>query len=91
MKNAGDAKRIACLVSANCNAGYHRGMQIVLNGESRDVEAGSSVSVLLAETGHAGKRVAVEVNRTIIPRGRHAEHLLAPGDRVEIVHAIGGG
>jgi len=35
--------------------------------------------------------VAVEVNGEIVPRGRHAEHRLQPGDRIEIVHALGGG
>jgi sulfur carrier protein len=49
------------------------------------------VSSLLDAAGYAGKRVAVEVNLEIVPRSVHATHLLADGDRVEIVHAIGGG
>ena len=66
-------------------------MQIHLNGESRNVEAALTLAALLEQAGLAGRRVAVEVNSTIVPRGRHAEHLLNDGDRVEIVHALGGG
>lgn len=82
---------IASVVSAARNAGYHTRMRIYLNGEPRDVDDGLSVAGLLAATDHAQRRVAVEVNREIVPRGQHAERLLAAGDRVEIVHAIGGG
>lgn len=66
-------------------------MQITLNGEARDCAPGTSVSSLLDAAGYAGKRVAVEVNLDIVPRSAHASHLLAEGDKVEIVHAIGGG
>jgi sulfur carrier protein len=66
-------------------------MQIHLNGESRTVEAALTLAALLEQAGLAGRRVAVEVNSTIVPRGRHAEHRLNDGDRVEIVHALGGG
>jgi sulfur carrier protein len=66
-------------------------MQIHLNGEAREVEAGIALAALLAEAGLTGRRVAVEVNGVIVPRGRHAEHGLCEGDRVEIVHALGGG
>ena len=66
-------------------------MHITLNGDARDCAPGTSVSSLLELAGYAGKRVAVEVNLEIVPRSAHANHLLADGDRVEIVHAIGGG
>jgi sulfur carrier protein len=66
-------------------------MQIHLNGESRTVEAGLTLAALLEQAGLAGRRVAVEVNSAIVPRGRHAEHRLNDGDRIEIVHALGGG
>ena len=45
----------------------------------------------MAELGLAGKRLAVEVNRDIVPRGEHAARALHHGDRIEIIHAIGGG
>ena len=66
-------------------------MQIHLNGESRTVEAALTLAALLEQAGLAGRRVAIEVNSTIVPRGRHAEHRLNDGDRIEIVHALGGG
>ena len=66
-------------------------MEIVLNGEPRTVGADLSLASLLTELGLAGKRLAVEVNRDIVPRGEHATRRLADGDRVEIIHAIGGG
>ena len=66
-------------------------MDIVLNGERRAANAGLTVAALLGELGLAGKRLAVEVNRDIVPRGEHATRVLRAGDRVEIIHAIGGG
>lgn len=66
-------------------------MQISLNGQAHECAAAITVAKLLAATGHGERRVAVEVNRGIVPRSRHAEYTLHEGDRVEIVQAIGGG
>ncbi len=66
-------------------------MLIEVNGQTTDIAEGLSAAELLAELGFAGKRLALEINREIVPRSLHAEHRLQPGDRVEIVHAIGGG
>jgi sulfur carrier protein len=66
-------------------------MQIFLNGQAHECAATTTIAALLAETGHGERRIAVEVNREIVPRSRHAEHILGEGDRVEIVQAIGGG
>jgi sulfur carrier protein len=66
-------------------------MDILLNGERRTLRAELTVAALLDELGLAGKRVAVEVNRDIVPRSEHATRRLRDGDRVEIIHAIGGG
>ncbi|HEX5951993.1 MAG TPA: sulfur carrier protein ThiS [Rhodanobacteraceae bacterium] len=66
-------------------------MQIYLNGQPHECAAATTVAGLLAETGHGERRVAVEVNREIVPRSRHAQRELQDGDRVEIVQAIGGG
>lgn len=66
-------------------------LHIRLNGETRPLPAGSTLAALLAELGLTERRVAVEVNGDIIPRGRHAEHVLQDADTVEIVHALGGG
>ncbi|TZF90124.1 sulfur carrier protein ThiS [Cognatilysobacter lacus] len=66
-------------------------LRLLLNGEPRALPAGADVLTLLQAEGLATRRVAVEVNGEIIPRSRHAGHGLAEGDRVEIVHALGGG
>ena len=66
-------------------------MQITVNGEIRDAAEGLTVAALLGELELAGKRLAVEVNEDVIPRSQHPGHALREGDRVEIVHAIGGG
>ncbi|OVZ65202.1 thiamine biosynthesis protein ThiS [Pigmentiphaga sp. NML030171] len=65
-------------------------MNIVLNGESRTIEA-SSVADLIQALGYAGKRVAIERNGEIVPRSAHQHTLIADGDRLEIVVAVGGG
>jgi sulfur carrier protein len=66
-------------------------MEIQLNGQHRTIEAGSSLSDLLRSEGLAERRVAVEVNGEIVPRGLHPSQRLQAGDRIEIVHALGGG
>ena len=71
--------------------GRQSGMDIRLNGEPLALTAPCTLAGLLTAQGLAERRVAVEVNGEIVPRSRHAGHLLAEGDRVEIVHALGGG
>ena len=66
-------------------------MMIMLNGEPREIGEEQNVLDLLEAAGYRDKRVAIEVNRQIVPRSAHAERRLIEGDRVEIVHAIGGG
>ncbi len=66
-------------------------MDIQLNGDTLTIPPGTTVTALLAAQGLAGRRVAVEVNGAIVSRSQHAEHVLADGDRVEVVHALGGG
>ena len=66
-------------------------MQVVVNGEAREVPDGTTVEGLLADLGLAGRPVAVERNREIVPRSAHAATRLGEGDRVEIVTMVGGG
>lgn len=66
-------------------------MELYLNGELRRFDDGIRISELTQALGLAGQRFAVEVNRSIVPKSLHAGHLLQPGDRVEIIQAIGGG
>ena len=66
-------------------------LTIVLNGQSRACAPGRTLDELLAETGYAQRRVAVEINREIVPKSQHAQREIRDGDRIEIVNAIGGG
>jgi len=66
-------------------------MEIFVNGEPRQVAEAYTVAQLVEEMGLVGRRLAVEVNLEIVPRSSHAVHKLREGDKVEIVHAIGGG
>ncbi len=66
-------------------------MQLTVNGEALQMAEPANITDLLVQLKLSEKPVAVEVNRAIIPRSLHADHLLQSGDQVEIVHAIGGG
>ena len=66
-------------------------MMITLNGSSREVPDNLSASDLILSLGLANKRLALEINREIVPRSTFENHIIHPEDTVEIVHAIGGG
>lgn len=66
-------------------------MQVTINGESQVVDEAITIAQLVERLGLGEKRIAVEVNEAIIPRGKHAETVITDGDRIEIIHAIGGG
>jgi sulfur carrier protein len=66
-------------------------MVIQLNGEPHTLPDGATAADLVESLQLTGKRIAMEVNLEILPRSSYAEHRLNGGDRVEIVHAIGGG
>lgn len=66
-------------------------IEIHVNGTPRSVPDGITVSELISELGYADRRVAVECNRTVVPRAEHATTKLAAGDRVEVVTFVGGG
>jgi sulfur carrier protein len=66
-------------------------MEIYLNGEAREVPDNCTAAQLVEELDLTGKRVAMEVNMEIVPRSGYQAHTLHEGDKVEIVHAIGGG
>ncbi|MEX2353938.1 MAG: sulfur carrier protein ThiS [Gammaproteobacteria bacterium] len=65
-------------------------MQITINGEPKSFDQSVTVADVLREMEIEG-RVAVEINREILPRSRFEQHQINSGDVVEIVHAIGGG
>lgn len=86
------AKRALSLLSpVPCPLLESRPMLISLNGEPRRFPDRFTVASLVESLGYAGKRIAVERNGEIVPRGLHAEIVLAEGDRLEIVVAVGGG
>ena len=64
---------------------------ITLNGEARSLAEPVTVAQLLRQLGHDSRRVAVEVNQTVVPLPRHDEYRLGSGDAVEIVTLVGGG
>jgi len=64
---------------------------IRVNGEAREVPSGTTVAALLPMLGIEGGRIAVEVNRCIVPKSEHATHVLDEGDQLEIVTMVGGG
>ena len=66
-------------------------MNIILNGEQREIPDASTAAALVDLLDLGERRIAMEVNLEIVPRGAYADHILQEGDRVEIVHAIGGG
>lgn len=66
-------------------------MNITVNGEPKHLADDSTVVALLEELDLAGKFVAVEVNLELVPKARHGRHVLAEGDRVEVVTLVGGG
>lgn len=66
-----------------------RGIRV--NGEPRALRPGTTVAELLKELGLAGRRVAVAVNREVVPRSSFGSRAIAPDDRIEILEAVGGG
>ena len=68
-----------------------RTLNILFNGESREVNDGRTVGDLLDELDLSPRHVAVEVNLEVVPRQRHYQHVLRDGDRIEVVTLVGGG
>jgi thiamine biosynthesis protein ThiS len=68
-----------------------RPMRIQINGEARDVSPAITLAGLLEQLGMNGERVAIELNRNLVPRQQWAATNLSEQDRLEIVHFVGGG
>ncbi|HED17210.1 MAG TPA: sulfur carrier protein ThiS [Gammaproteobacteria bacterium] len=66
-------------------------MNIIVNGENRQVPDRYSAENLVSDMELTGNRVAMEANREIVPRSSYAEHWFVADDKIEIVSAIGGG
>ena len=66
-------------------------MNVIVNGDAREIPEGFTVSALLDHLGMSRDRVALERNLDILPRALWNETRVQPGDRFEIVHFVGGG
>lgn len=66
-------------------------LTLQVNGRPEEVPPETTVRQLLTRLGLGGARVAVAVNRSVVPRSAFDSHRLAAGDRVEILEAVGGG
>jgi len=70
-------------------------MKITVNGETLEIEAGTTVAALVlrvsGEAGRDPRGIAVERNLEIVPKSEHALTVLAEGDRIELVQFVGGG
>ena len=66
-------------------------MHITINGSQENYPTDTAVSQLLNQLNLQDKRIALEINKEIIPRSEYDQHILNDGDIVEIIHAIGGG
>lgn len=66
-------------------------MEILLNGQPRDVDPAWTIAHLLAELKIENRYCAVERNSQVVPREQHAASSLQPGDQIEVVTLVGGG
>jgi sulfur carrier protein len=66
-------------------------IDIIVNGETQSFNSALTVADLLARLGLPEKKIAVEHNLEIVPKSVYASHMIQAGDRIEIVHFIGGG
>lgn len=66
-------------------------MNIIVNGENQELPANSSAQWLVKSMGMENDKIAMEVNREIVPRSQYASYIFSENDQIEIVRAIGGG
>ena len=66
-------------------------IEVIVNGEAHQVNPGARVTDLVKQLELAPERLAIELNLSILPRANWAETELKPGDRLEVVHFVGGG
>jgi thiamine biosynthesis protein ThiS len=66
-------------------------IEITVNGEARQMSQGARVMDLVKQLELAPERLAIELNLSILPRAKWAETELKPGDKLEVVHFVGGG
>ncbi len=73
------------------NAEGQASIHVLINGEARPLRPGLTIDALISQLGFDKDRVAVEYNRAIVRRPQWPQLALSEGDRLEIVHFVGGG
>lgn len=73
------------------NAEMAKTIEITLNGEAHRIVDGHNLQDLIGALGLTGKALALAVNREVVPRANWEQRVLRPGERVDVVRAIGGG
>lgn len=71
--------------------GFRMDMQLVINGQKKDLQSGTTITQMLKELDITGSHIAVALNFQVVPRSNYDQTPLHEGDKVEIVHAVGGG
>ena len=66
-------------------------MKIIVNGEEISLPQNSNIDDLINQLGYQNKRIAIEINETIIPKSKHSSFVLGAKDRIEVINAVGGG
>ncbi len=66
-------------------------MQIIINGEEKEINSDISIDKLIEVLNIDSKKIAIECNLEIIPRSEYSTTIISDGDKLEIVHFIGGG
>lgn len=66
-------------------------IEIIVNGDARQISQGARIPDLIRQLDLTPERLAIELNLSILPRAKWAETELKPGDKLEVVHFVGGG
>jgi len=74
-----------------CGYGFFISMKIAVNGEAKEIANGLNLDGLLEQLQIRPARVVVELNRNIVSRDAYSTTMLVEGDKLEIVHFVGGG
>ena len=88
---AARAIKIACLARGLAVLRKSLSMNLTINGEKRILASAETLATLVGELGMKSDRVAIELNREIVPREQWPQTPLKDGDQLEIVQFVGGG
>ena len=78
-------------LGSRCGCGFFIAVKITVNGEEKEFASGLSIGRVLDQLQIRPARVVVELNRNIVPRDAYGATMLSEGDKLEIVHFVGGG